>query len=78
MLRGLVFDYGKFTKNIFSKTNALKRVKNVTNHFHITRIVSSTHIACRAPLTRKHLNCITAGSVYSCRQYLQTFCKLAL
>jgi len=43
-----------------TQMSIIKTCKNVSNHFHITRIVLSTNITCRAQLTRKHLKCITS------------------
>jgi len=51
--------YQKYIFKNKRKRVLLKRAKKLSNRFHITRIVSSAHVTCRTPLTRKHLNCIT-------------------
>jgi len=43
-----------------TQMSIIKTCKNVSNHFHITRIVFTISITCRAQLTGNHLKCITS------------------
>jgi len=55
-------NFKEYTFKNLSKWVLLKRVKNLSKQFHITRIVFSTHITCRPPFIGNHLICIISRS----------------